>query len=109
MRPGGPAELVLVKALDVLDVLGGEAVRPLRQRGRGGVMQCDGITPVRLGKSAEKLLKTLRRPDFANVFESHDDEVVELSERDISSTPARNVEEKTAHGDTALAKEKRSP
>jgi hypothetical protein len=35
--------------------------------------------------------------------------VVELSERGISSTPARNVEEKTALGDTALAKEKGSP
>jgi hypothetical protein len=35
--------------------------------------------------------------------------VDELSERGISSTPARNVEEKTAPGDTALAKEKGSP
>jgi hypothetical protein len=109
MRPGGPAELVLIVTLDVFDVLGVEAVRSLCQRGCGRVMQRDGITPVRLGKRAEKLLKTLRGPDFANVFESHDAVVVELSERGISSTPARNVEEKTALGDTALAKEKGSP
>jgi hypothetical protein len=35
--------------------------------------------------------------------------VVELSGHGISSTRVRNVEEKTANGDTALAKEKGSP
>jgi hypothetical protein len=73
------------------------------------VVQRDGITPIRLGKRAEKFLKTLRGPDFANVFESHDEWLVELSRHGISSTRARNVEEKTPREDTALAKEKRSP